>query len=604
MTKRFELILLLVVVSCAFDQKSETASKPIRNPSADIAVLRREKPFCYEMVKEFCEFLYSPEHQGSLEFSLDNTHFSIRQGQTENDFNEKDFEFLSSKLKSWSKLPYDFRLGLDKKDFRAKLKRHLNRTSRQSTSLQERIRNLHDEEEIDSIWNSALKETVLVRMEHRYRGYSRIKDEYVPLELKYESQRERRHLLSDIASALWKNHENWRKVERKFNLIRDAYLELITGEKNIPEKVKNNWIDRLKTVRLIVPGSDPEIDSDLCASTEENAYYFREKNALTVCAGDFNTEDIEQTIAHEIGHALDVGRSRFLYKEESRVGMQLKNLKKMSCSNEKFSCGLWSELKGQFNMSLKELAKFEVQLPALNNCLKGKETVSPIPQDVISRIAKEEIDQSLSDLAQRNVFLRIISSKVPLPNGSSQKNPMYLNPCGYYLWEDQAQPLDSDMGLLMFFTAEYRCSEGKDPELKFRDAVEVAKEMQMSFLKSEIKMEGDLSSREQLYTDGYAASPAEQFADAIGQKVFSKILASENSLQKRRARYLANNAWLCRRPSIQQLFPIEAKVQRSYYVEPHSELVQRQKELLTSEIRDLLDCKIDFEEKQCSLSAN
>ncbi len=177
-----------------------------------------------------------------------------------------------------------------------------------------------------------------------------------------------------------------------------------------------------------------------------------------------------------------------------------------------------------------------------------------------------------------------------------------MNPCGYYLWDTKVQPFDDDVSLLLFFTAEYRCSSGiKDRAERFKNAIETAKQLQTSMAKSTMAMEGEFSGRWRLDRDGYASSPAERFADNLGQMVFARILKEEPDIRKRRARYLANNAWLCRKPSLQQLFTAEAKIQRSYYVEPHSETSQRQKELLTEEIRETLVCRKDFEANQCRL---
>jgi hypothetical protein len=468
-------------------------------------------------------------------------------------------------------------------------------------TLKERIENMRHEEEIDSIWNLAFRETVLTKMEKTVPGYAKIKEDFMPLELKYEAQRQRRSLLSKVAKALWANHENWKDVEAKFDRVRKTFKEVISGQKDLGKEVKADWLARIDSVKLMIPGADPEVETGNCFKDESNAYYFRDKNYVTVCAGDFNSEEIEQTLAHEISHALDIGRSRYLYQLHSPVGAGLQDLKERSCGKKRFTCDQWNRTKAQFHDHLKYLLTFEPQLEDFNMCLQDKEVKDKIPDDYLARIAKEDVEATLSDLARRNVFLRIISPELPLPNGKAQKNPLYMNPCGYYLWETQAQPLDEDVSLLLFFTAEYRCSKEPDRGQKFKNAIEIAKQLQTALAKSTIAMEGQFSGRYRLDRDGYSSSPTERFADNLGQMVFAKILNSEQDVRKRRARYLANNAWLCRKPSIQQLFPSEAKVQRSYYVEPHSETNQRQKELLTDEIRESLHCKRDFETNQCEI---
>ncbi len=564
-----------------------------------LAFLDDKRPACLNMVQDFCQTLFAPENQGSLKFEISDAKYNIKMGETANDFREDDFEFLKAQLQAWPKLPAEFRANLEENSYRAKLGKHLKRSARQQMTLKERIANMRFEEEINSIWNLAFRETVLTKMESHFPGYAKIKEDFMPLELRYEAERQRRILLSRVAKALWSGHENWKSVEVKFEHVRKVFKQVVGESKELSKDIKVDWLARLDSVGLMIPGADPEVETGNCFKDESNAYYFRDRNYMTVCAGDFNSEEIEQTIAHEMSHALDVGRSRQLYQVSSPVGAQLLDLKERSCGHKPFTCDQWKETKSKFHDHLKYLLAFKPQLREFNQCLQDKEVKSKIPDDYLARISKEDVEGTLADLARRNVFLRIISPQLPLPNGKTQKNPIYMNPCGYYLWDTQVQPFDDDVSLLLFFTAEYRCSDEKDRGEKFKNAIEMAKQLQTALAKNTITMEGEFSGRYRLDRDGYSSSPTERFADSLGQLVFARILKEEPDVRKRRARYLANNAWLCRKPSIQQLFPSEAKVQRSYYVEPHSETNQRQKELLTEEIRDTLDCKRDFSVDQC-----
>jgi hypothetical protein len=79
-------------------------------------------------------------------------------------------------------------------------------------------------------------------------------------------------------------------------------------------------------------------------------------------------------------------------------------------------------------------------------------------------------------------------------------------------------------------------------------------------------------------------------------------LKKQKKVEKRRALYLANIAWLCPKPSLQELMPREARIQKQYYNEPHSDDFLRQKELLPEEIRTVLHCQKDFELQECPLT--
>ncbi|PIS11599.1 MAG: hypothetical protein COT73_03165 [Bdellovibrio sp. CG10_big_fil_rev_8_21_14_0_10_47_8] len=597
-------VILCLLAACTTLQDHDSSTPGERNPEKQeipesLSFLHSKKPPCLEMVRKFCDKLYSPENQGSMSFTVGTTNFDVKMGRTENDFLQKDYEFMKSKLTGWKRFPRDLRASLNSHEFSRKLRQYLSRTSPQKMTLQNRMRTLRDEDELSFIWNLAVKEVVLSRMEKQYPGYSRIQEDLVPLELKYEAQRLGRMLKAEIAIAIWSNHPNWKMVESRFEKIKKTYVDEIQSSKQLPADLQQKWMNRVESVRLIVPGSDPQIDMEDCYKNESNAYYFREKNEITVCAGDFNTEEIDQTLAHELAHALDLGRSRYLFQRQSKFGNHLEQIKEKSCSSKAFSCQDWDTMKESFGNSLAEFQTYKADLPEFNTCLQDKALKTPIPDEYLTRIAKENVDETLADLAQMNIFLRVISPKIPLMNGSSQKNPMYLNPCAYYLWQTQAHPFEDDMSLLLFFTAEYRCSKEPVAAVRFKIAIDRAKDLQEQFVQAKVGMEGVYSERERLVTDGYSVSPAERFADAIGQRVFSRILAAEQDMGVRRARYLFNNAWLCRKPSLQKLFPAEARVQKNYYVEPHSEIVQRQKELLPDEIQEVLQCRQDFESHQC-----
>ncbi len=178
--------------------------------------LDRDKPACLNMVQDFCQTLFSPENQGSLSFEIGDSKYKIKLGETENDFREADYAFMKAQLKSWPKLPAEFRENLQENGYKEKLQKHLLRTARTKMLLKDRIANMRAEEEINSIWNMAFRETVLTQMERQFPGYAKIKEDFVPLEIRYESERRRRVLLAKVAKALWADHENWKEVETTF----------------------------------------------------------------------------------------------------------------------------------------------------------------------------------------------------------------------------------------------------------------------------------------------------------------------------------------------------------------------------------------------------
>lgn len=563
--------------------------------------IAEQKPSCLGMVRTFCQNLYRPENQGKMVLPLAPETLEIRKGKTANDFSQAYYEFALSEIHNREQLPKGFRERLVQRNYFRKLREYLSRKPARKMTLEDRIEILRLADEIDSIWSSAIQETVLKRMEKKYPGYSSLPEDLVPLELKHEANRIRAILISEIATAVWTDHPNWKKVEKQFEEVRRTFHDVIQRHLDLPKDVKRDWLKRLASVRLVLPGSDPEVDMYSCTKTEDNAYYYTHKNYLTVCAGDFNAEDIRQTLAHELAHSLDLDRSMTIHENESKLGVAIAALRKDSCTPKTYNCLDWQKFKENYVTNYADFDRFSLQVPELHACLKNRSTKSPIPEEYLQRVAREEVQDTVSVLAEQNTFLRIITPELPMPDGSFQKNPMYLNPCGYYLWDHQSHPFDEELSLLLFFTSEYRCSPELPNDVRFKHAIEEATELQKTLVYSRVRREGEFSTRWRLNADGYAASPVERFADALASEVFADILHKIKSVEKRRALYLANVAWLCPRPSLQQMLPHEARIQTQFYNDAHSDDFQRQKELLPEVIRDAIVCQKDFDTAECPI---
>ncbi len=592
----------LLLAGCAPLKVSDPQSlvvAPLHGNNPILRVINEAKPPCLGMVRTFCENLYSPDHRGSLSLPGSGGSLEIRKGNTDNDFSQIYFEYAATQIRFQERLPADFRSLLRRFGYFHKLRTYLARKPRRTMTVEERARVVRLAHDIEALWDSAVSETALKRMEANHPGYSQLQEDLIPWELKRESSRVRSILTSEIARAVWTEHPKWQQVEKEFEAIRQAFLEVVSQSAALPSEVKINWTKRIRDSKLIVPGSDPEVDALACARTEQNAYYYTERNYLTVCAGDFNSEDVRHTLAHELAHSLDISRSITLFESQSALGQSLTDLRRASCSSSAFSCPRWREFKDGFEQSSRALYDFKPVLPRFHKCLQSADTV-PFPAGYLERIAREDAQSTISRLAEDNAFLRIISSHLPAPNGKRMSNPMQLNPCEYFLWDSSINVFDGELAALLFFTSEYRCSEEASP-VRFKSAMDQALTLLSSLIEARMRAEGEFSSRVRLSADGHAASPNERFADALGALTFAHLLKKERDVTLRRAVFLANNAWLCARPSLRQILPLEAGIQRKYYVESHSEETQRQKEVLSSEIREVLECEKDFEMDECRL---
>jgi hypothetical protein len=331
-----------------------------------------------------------------------------------------------------------------------------------------------------------------------------------------------------------------------------------------------------------------------------NAYYFTYLNVLTVCAGDFNSEDILQTLAHEMAHSLGIDRSTYLFEVNSDFGKQLATFRANVCKPEAFSCDQWATYKSSFQQKLSSLDGYVPQVHEFNQCLKRRPTSKELGDEDIDRFARTIVNDRMSDLASGDRFLRLTKSQIPMRNGKLQKNPNYLNPCEYSLWSQGEEPIHDPLTTMLYFTAEYRCSDKKGAE-KLKSAIEVSKAMTTELFKRVLKVEGEFSSRSLLENQGYSSPPYERFADVVGSYALAEVLKLVPEKWNRRNVYLASSSWQCIEPSLASRFPDESAVENEYVFDDHTGGDLRQKELFSTPIREAIGCQKDFEFNECSI---
>jgi hypothetical protein len=333
-----------------------------------------------------------------------------------------------------------------------------------------------------------------------------------------------------------------------------------------------------------------------------NAYYYSHLNLITVCAGDFNSEDIILTLAHEMSHALDVDRATYLFYRQSELGQKLAKLRGEVCSAKPaYSCEDWGQFKENLGSGKLALSSFEPDLPEFQRCLKKSQTSKSLDRDSLARISAKMSKDRISSMASSDLFLRLIKDKIPLKNGKLQKNPNYMNPCGYYLWSKDQESLEDDLYTLLFFTYEYQCSKLATSEEKLKSSIETAQSLTASILSQALATEGEFSNSPELVLEGFASPPFERFADVIGTYAVAEYLRKVRSTWDRRSVYLASSSWLCQEPSLESVYPKESKIEKLFSVSSHSEGEERKKEVLSAPIRSALRCEKDFDFKECTL---
>jgi hypothetical protein len=466
-------------------------------------------------------------------------------------------------------------------------------------TLADRIESQRARSEVDSIWKDAIEEAVVRRVERKFKGFHRLAETAIPLEAQVGRNRIRRGLLAEIAAATWRNDEGWKRVEASFRGIRSHFVSMVRTL-DIPRALRRDWVSRLESVRLVIPGSLPEIADTECASMGTNAYYYTRLNLLTVCAGDFNSEDILQTVAHELAHSLDPDRSRYLAQRGSALGKGLAALRVGVCSSEGVSCENWSRFKKELGGQVERLGDHSPELPEFESCLMRR-TATATPGDAdIERISRQILAEQVSGLAASDVFLALVTRQLPRPNGQVEPNPNYLNPCGFYPWSRGEESVDDDLTQLIFFTAEYRCATGSPAE-RLASAIRISQELAHAILRGVIAQEGRFSPRSELEAAGFASSPSERFADLLGSYALASYLEAIPSLDRRREIYLASSSWQCKAPSLASQYPEETRILSGFVLDPHTDGDLRVRESLSGRVRRALACSADFKFSECEL---
>jgi hypothetical protein len=554
---------------------------------------------CKTMMDDYCSHLYSPEASGNLIIDRRRP-IQILRGETSNHLRQVYVKYAQAKIKNRNKLPADFVDRLNHGSYFDKLESFIHRAPISKMTIGDRLHTERLESELAFIWDSALDQTIVLRMSHKYPGYHQIPERQLPIEYSIEEKRVRRALISEISKILWREDVNWHRVEEEFRSLKVSFSDFI-DRLDASESLRMSWKKKINSIELVLPGALPAIADEECSTTNVNAFYYKNRNIITVCAGDFNSEDIVLTLAHEMSHALGIDRDFIQFMAQTDLNQKIYSLRQNLCGNaEQLNCESWGKFKSSMDDGLKELTNFEPEFPEFNRCLKKNSAYRSMSSADAQRIASSIVTNRISNLASANVFLRIIEKQVPLRSGRLQNNPNYMNPCAYYLWSSNKETIDDELNTLLFFTAEYQCSEGPKND-RLKASIEVAKKMSIDVVKAVVKQEGEFSGRPEVISEGLGSPPFERFADVVGSYAFAEYLKRFREVTERRTKFLASSSWLCAEPSLETHFPELSKIEQQYSMEPHAQKDLRKMEILTPPVREVLSCRADFDFEECQL---
>ena len=589
------LLLVFILASCQTVPKSESLELITYSEES----LSQPALGCKSILDSYCRELFAPSALGNLLVDRRQP-IQILQGETANQLSQVFYRYSLAKIKNQKQFPPDFLRFLNKYSYFQTLEEFIHRRPMQKMSLDERLEIENMKYHLSGIWQSAMDQTVVSRMAAKFKGYHQISSRLMPIEYEVEQRRIRRKLISEFSKILWRNDANWKRVTEGFNDLKASFMELFDSI-DVPDEVAQDWRSKIATLELVLPGSLPEIADEECSTTTMNAYYYKYLNIVTVCAGDFNSEDVILTLAHEMSHALGIDRDLYLHLQSSQLGLALHGLRQNVCAPEtEISCEDWSRLKEQISAKTEEIRDFEVPLRSFNQCLRKSADMKTPTEADLARIAAKISKNRTARFASSGIFLRLIKKQLPLPNGKLQKNPNYLNPCSYYLWSKNEEPLDNEIYSLIFFAAEYRC-QGGDEGARLKNAIDVSQKLTTEVTKAVLQAEGEFSDRSELISENFASPPHERFADVVGTYAVAEYLKKFGTLTERRSKYLASSSWLCQEPSLESRYPEESKIVQLFNLDSHSRGDERQMEYLSKPMREALRCEKDFTFNECEL---
>ncbi|MBU6154704.1 MAG: hypothetical protein KGP28_10420 [Bdellovibrionales bacterium] len=596
-----------VLVSCSHLRVESEVNHPITTLSPpEIDSRRPSESGCLSLMSHYCDSLYSPGSEGNLIIKQQKGNpIYILQGKTRNGLHHVFYELSRSKIRNRERLPRDFLSILKAHQYFERLDDLIHREPFEKMSLMDRIEANETERLVEHIWNLAISDTLIIRLSNRFPDFPTIPASLLPPEMAHHSVMERKILLSEISKAIWRDHPNWRKVTHTFERLRKTYIQLIPTLP-IPQDMKTDWMERIRSLNLVLPGSFPEIVDQDCSSTTMNAFYYPNMNVLTVCAGDFNSEDILITLAHEMAHALDHGRSLHLFYQNSPLSKKLEEFNHAICDPKKRSlpCQEWIDFKSRSGDFLGSISGYKPPLQEFNRCLKKESTTRPLNEESILRFAASSTREKIRELAEEEAFIRIIRPDLPLANGKRVRNPSHLNACHYLQTHWKNEDLSSELSILTVFTMDYQCSPVLDPSERLKSSLDFTGELFEAIEKELIRNEGEFSERKELVDEGFSSPSSERFADSIGSLVIAEFLQEIHSTWDRRMTFLAGNSWQCDGPSLSKELPKETQVLRRYLLDTHTEGENRKKDMLSAPVRRSLGCVKDFEWNECSLLRN
>jgi hypothetical protein len=555
---------------------------------------------CSKLADQFCENVWSPKHNGNLDNAVGKMRFG-KSSKSDLDLAKKiDLEALMS---CGPRLPKDLRTRL--------------------SPIQAKIKVLMKKERDSEDWYDALNQTEAMFWNEVKKG-ARARTLAKHPELtgipKSDQSMEQQHLFAtdlldvtnEITAAKYERHPHWLRVARVFKDVKNDILHEIETW-NVTPDVKTKLLEKIKSVHLQLPSSDPRVLSNdaeemNCHSTLKNAYYWSEQRTFTMCAGYFNSiqndAEIYRIIAHEVGHSIDADSQSSDEFMRSPVGRVVEKL--CNATGPVYSCEEWDGLKKSV---LAEPSKIELPtLPfsKLTACLKPTKDLADFDLKELRSSAGGDAAVEMDKLAAKKEFTDIALEEYE-KNGATVKHKYFMRPDrvraynngGVFLQRECAA--DSSV-YLEVFTQELNCSGyvAKDPNRseKFKEALKTTNEIGKAITENWYSFCG--RECRNLTSTGMSRDTSEDTADWIAVRAISRLLKREQSLTKRREIATTAFARFCSSESYYRKAHDLLVEEKEYSAEEHPEDRKRILSVFTPEIIKAVSCAPDEDTEEAS----
>lgn len=583
------LLLTTAPVAFAAAAAKAAAEKPAKeNPGVS----------CHDLVENFCADLWRSPNSGNMDLKSGGQVYKLRFGKTKNGISEARYAFVDSLVKNFRYLPEDIQESFKKTKLEQTLRAYLHRKDTKKLELADNFRPEYARNML-SFLNEAVRPVVMARTEKVFPGYVRMRAEEMSNELDQTFEKNEDQVWSEIFVATWKNNQSWAQIKELFKLLQQEYVIVINEDPDLTPELKAEAIRNLKSVKLVIPGENVTNSNSsrwhTCGIDMNNAFYSGYWHELTICAGDFTSNEGLLTLAHEMGHSFSLGRRLRTYWKESDYGRSVAGLYERSCQDRRFSCEEWEKVKKRLPREGESLASYKYDDAKYLDTFVDRE-LSPVPEGgELTKLADRLNRGTLRSEVNGRYLEGILKPMEVLANGAEVKNFKYLSACrNYSRWPNTEQVYENEaLQFELFFANEYFCRiQKKESETDaLRESIKTASELTQDAWKLFMRVPGRFSGWQDARDEGFAHDIEEDLVDAFSSRVVARMLAKNPRIEERRARYLANVATFCDAPSFRERYPKEVGVLREFTNLSHSVGQDRRDKLMTPNIREVLQCR-------------